>query len=264
MSRPLACLAVLLVLPACAALPPPPPVLPELPDRSNLMMSFGRTCVPAKAMTTSPETGPVTVKQTWEGDYGNSALPALVDPRVVVGMLLSPYLGAVLAASWSQVGLDLRVFPRGLEVTWPALLSLGVQTDGLGNAARLGGTAWDLRIGAALLPRLSERTHLMLGASAGYGNWRFRLALPQVLVRNEVDNVMGGDLQIVRRETRAEALLGIAFPMGWRWRAFVTLEPFAIVDHGRLGGECGYCVKDLIVTSFEASWGVAFQLGWVL
>jgi hypothetical protein len=239
-------------------------VLPVLPDRATFMMSFGRTCLPIKAMTTSPETGPVAVKQTWEGDYGNTGLPALLDPRVSAGVLLSPYVGVALSASWSQVGADLRLFPRGLEVKWPVLLSLGVQTDGVGNAAMLGGTAWNVRVAAALLPRLGERAQLMLGASSSYGAWRFRLVLPQSLVRNETDNFFNGGLHIVRREMRAEALLGVAFPMGWRWRAFVTVEPFAIVDHGGLRGECNYCVKDLTVTSFEASWGLAFQLGWVL
>lgn len=264
MSRACPCLVLPVLLSACAALPPPPPVLPVLPDRSAVMMSLGRTCLPATAMTTSPETGPVAVKQTWEGDFGDSAVPAFFDPRLAISELLSPYVGLALAMSWSQVGIDLRIFPRGLEVKWPVLLSLGAQTDGLGNAAMLGGTAWNVRVGAGLLPRLSERAHLMLGASGSYGSWRFRLALPQSLMRNETDNFLNGDLQIVRRELRAEGMLGIVFPVGWRWRAFATLEPFTIVDHGGLGSGCGFCVKDLTVTSFTASWGLAFQLGWVL
>lgn len=255
---------IALVLPACAALPPPPPVMPVLPDRRTLMMSLGRTCVPVKATTTSPETGQVMVKQTWEGDYGSNAFPAIFDPRVAIGELFSPFVGGALTASMSQMGLDLRVFPRGVEVPWPVLLSLGAQIDGLINMRQLGGRAWDLRLGVGLLPRLSARTHLMLGTSASHGAWRYRLVLPQPLIRNETDSFLGGDLQIVRKETRVEGLIGIAFPLFWRMRAFVTLEPFAIVDHGGLGGECELCVKDLVVTSFEASWGLAFQFGWVL
>jgi hypothetical protein len=164
----------------------------------------------------------------------------------------------------SQMGLDLRVFPRGVETPWPVLVNVGAQIDGLINMRKLGGRAWDLRLGAGLLPRLSERTHLMFGGSASHGAWRYRLVLPQSLIHNETDNFLGGNLQIVRKETRVEGLLGIAFPLFWRLRAFVTLEPFAIVDHGGLGGECDFCVKDLTVTAFEASWGLAFQFGWVM
>ena len=47
-------------------------MLPVLPDVSTVMMSFGRTCVPSKTMTTSPDTGPVRVQQACEGD-GESA-----------------------------------------------------------------------------------------------------------------------------------------------------------------------------------------------
>ncbi len=257
-------LLLLLLATSCAVVPPPPPVFPEQFDDSNFSLAFGQTYMPTKVVVTSPSTGPVTDQERSEGGYP-TGWPGLFDPRVGLSGLPYEHLAWAIHLSWLSMGLAVHYLPLGLLTEAPVAFTLGCQTDGPLGAGMAGhpGFAWELRAGASMHPRLSKRAQVMLGAGASYGPRRFSLVSPTPIARNEVDNFFGSEIGILRPELRAEGLLGVVLPLSQHSRVILSLQPFYVVHAGAAKSACTFCIEGMTLTSFEASWGFAFQVGWI-
>ena len=108
----------------CSVLPPPPPLVPEAPGRTQFSVSVGRVAMPMRAEVTSPRSGPVTLRQTWDGEAA-PGVPAIVDPRFALARGLSEHFTLAAHLSWLTMGSEARYSPNGLSDPRPNRLPPG-------------------------------------------------------------------------------------------------------------------------------------------
>jgi hypothetical protein len=246
----------------CSFLPAPPPLLPEPHQRFGLALTVGRMYVPSRAEVFSPHTGPVTLRQTWDGEAG-PGLPALFDPRLGVTLVASDRTQAAIHAGWLSNGIELRYLATTVGSDTPLLVSVGGQTDGplLINANRWPGFAWETRAGVGLQPSLGSRLRLLLGAAASFGPRRRAMLAPDENIgRNEADNIFPAELRLLRPELQGEALVGASLALGSAVRVAVAVQPFYVLRRGTIQSACFMCAEGVQVMSYRADWGLALMI----
>jgi hypothetical protein len=215
--------------------------------------------VPSRAEAVSGETGPVTLRQTWDGEAG-PGLPALFDPRLSLTLVASDRANATVHASWLSNGIELRYLTGAVGSDTPLFVSIGGQTDGplLINATGWPGFAWETRAGVGLQPSLGRRLRLLLGAAASFGPRRRAMLAPDESIgRNEADNIFPAEVRLLRSELQGEALVGASLPLSSAVRLAVAVQPFYVFSSGTIQSACFMCVDGVQVTSYRASWGLA-------
>jgi hypothetical protein len=246
----------------CSFLPPPPALLPEPHHKVGMAVTVGRTYVPARAEATSPQTGPVTLRQTWDGEAG-AGVPALFDPRLSLTLVASRQVQAMIHASWLSNGIELRYLTGFFGSDTPLFVTVGGQTDGplAVKANALPGFAWETRAGLGLQPSIGERMRLLLGASASFGPRRRGVLAPDESIgRNEADNIFPAELRVLRPEWQGEALIGASLSLGSAVRVAVAVQPFYVFASGTARSACFMCVEGVQLISYHASWGLALMI----
>jgi hypothetical protein len=246
----------------CSFLPAPPPLLPEPDQRFGVAGTVGRMYVPSRAEVVSPQTGPVTLRQTWDGEAA-PGLPALFDPRLSVTVVASDRAQAAVHASWLSNGIELRYLTSAVGPDTPLFLRVGGQTDGplLIPATGWPGFAWEARAGVSLQPSLGSWLRLLLGAAASFGPRRRAMLAPDESIgRNEADNIFPAELRVLRPELQGEALVGASLSLWSAVRVAVAVQPFYVFSSGTIQSACFMCADGVQVMSYQASWGLAVMV----
>lgn len=259
-------LALCVAGPGCSFLPPPPALLPEPHHKVGMAVTVGRTYVPARAEATSPQTGPVTLRQTWDGEAA-AGLPALFDPRLSMTLVASDRTQAMIHLGWLSNGVELRYLMGSLRSDTPLFVSLGGQTDGplAVKANALPGFAWETRAGLGLQPSIGRKLRLLLGAGASFGPRRRGVLAPDESIgRNEADNIFPAELRVLRPEVQGEALVGASLALGAAVRVAVAVQPFYVFASESAQSACFMCVEGVQLSSYHASWGLALMISTAL
>jgi hypothetical protein len=215
--------------------------------------------VPAEAEVVSPQTGPVTLRQSWDGEAA-AGVPMFLDPRLSITLVASERAQVMLHASWLSNGVELRYLTGALGPDTPLFVSVGGQTDGP-LATNWPGFAWEARAGVGVQPAIGKRLRLLLGAGASFGPRRRMLLAPDESIgRNEADNIFPAEVRVLRPEVQGEALVGATLTVTGSFRMALVVQPFYVFRDGETKSACFMCVDGVQLTSYEATWGLALMI----